>query len=99
VGAGAAPQELAFTAPSPNPARQGTLLSFALPRAGRTTLAVYDMSGRRVRTVSAGWLEAGRYQLPFDLRDGAGRRLPSGLYFVRLDADARPLVRRLAILK
>jgi hypothetical protein len=99
VGAGAAPREVAFAAPSPNPARQGTLLSFALPRAGSATLAVYDMSGRRVRTVRAGWLEAGRYQLPFDLRDGDERRLPSGLYLVRFDADGLTLVRRLAILR
>jgi hypothetical protein len=99
VGGGAAPRELAFAAPSPNPARQEALLSFALPQAGPVKLAVYDLSGRRVRTVRAGWLEAGEYKLPFDLRDGAERRLPSGVYLVRLETDARTLVRRLAIVE
>ncbi len=98
-GGSAAPAALALAAPRPNPASDGALLSFAMPRAGRARLAIYDMSGRRVRTVSEGWLEAGEYHLPFDMRDDRGRRMPSGLYFVRFEAGPRSLVQRLAVVE
>ena len=97
LGGGAAPASLALAAPRPNPARAQALLTFTLPDAGPVTLAVYDMGGRRIRTVSAGPMEAGEHALPFDLRDTAGRRIPSGLYFVRLEVRGRTLMRRLAI--
>jgi hypothetical protein len=99
VGAGPIPRVLALAEPRPNPAQDGALLSFALPSAGSMTLAVYDIGGRRVRTISAGRLEAREYALPFDLRDDEGQRVPSGLYFVRLDAGGQTLVRRLAIVE
>jgi hypothetical protein len=99
VGGAPLSHALAFAAPRPNPARARTVLSFALPVGGAATLAVYDMVGRRVRTVSSGRMEAGEHSLAFDLRDDDGRQIPSGLYFVRLEAAGRALVRRLAILK
>ena len=99
AGGGATAPDLAFAAPRPNPAYTAVLLCFALPQAGPVRLAVYDMGGRLVRTVSEARLEAGQYQLPFDLRDSGGRRVPSGLYFVRLEAVGRTLVRRLAIVE
>ena len=98
VGGGVS-RTLAFAAPSPNPTGVSTQLSFALPRQGPVTLAVYDMAGRRLRVLSSGPLDAGQHQVAFDLRDDGGRRLASGLYFVRLDAVGRALVRRLAIVE
>jgi hypothetical protein len=99
VGGGALPGQLALAAPRPNPASEQTMLSFALPEAGPVQLAVYDMEGRRVRTVSSERMEAGEHQLRFDLRDGGGRQIASGLYFVRLEAGGQRLVKRLAIVE
>ena len=91
------PRELALAAPRPNPARGQTVLWFALPEAGPVRVAVYDIEGRRVRTVNPGRLAAGEYQLPLNLREGGARRIPNGLYFVRLEAGGRTLTTRLAI--
>lgn len=99
VGGIALPRLLAFAAPRPNPATQRTVLSFGLPQAGLVTVAVYDMEGRRMRTVSSGRMDAGEHQVTFDLRDGQGRQIPSGLYFIRLETNGQRLVRRLAIVK
>jgi FlgD Ig-like domain len=95
----ALPHVLALAAPRPNPARDGTLLSFALPEAGPVTLAVYGTDGRHVRTLSAGQMEAGEHQLRFDLRDAGGRQISSGIYFVRLEANGRTITKRLAIVE
>jgi len=75
-------------APTPNPAYGGTTLRFALPRPMRADLSVYDLAGRRVRTVVAATLEVGAHIAQWDGRDTGGAPAPAGLYFVRLRTDA-----------
>ena len=76
---------------APNPFRHGTDLTFALPpgvRSGR--LSVVDASGRLVRAFLAD--ASGR--VVWDGRDGAGRRVASGVYFYRLEAGDRAETRK-----
>lgn len=65
----------------------GAELSFELPRESAVELAVYDLTGRQVRTLIDGVTMApGRYPVTWDGRDEAGRRLSSGVYLYRLKA-------------
>jgi hypothetical protein len=93
----AAPFELAQNAPNPfNPV---TTIPFELARAGRVTLDVYDVAGRRVRSLADGDLAAGLHQRSWDGRDDAGRAVASGVYFYRLKAAGRSETRRMLLLK
>jgi hypothetical protein len=82
---------------APNPARGGASLSLELPVAARLELRLYDVAGRRVRTLELGSREAGTHRIGWDGRDDAGRPLPPGLYFGEVRADARVARTRLAI--
>jgi hypothetical protein len=62
-------------------------------------LGILDLQGRRVRELAAGRVEAGRYARRWDLADGAGRPVAPGVYFARLDALDRVLVRRLVVIR
>ena len=95
VPGGQPPGELALARPHPNPARQSVVLSFALPRAAVVSLAIYDAGGRRVRGLASGEQPAGDHAVVWDLRDEAGRVVPGGLFFVRLQAEGRELRGRL----
>jgi hypothetical protein len=88
--------ELALTGAVPNPFDDATTVAFALPRKGNTRLEVFDLLGRRVRVLADGEREPGRYQIRWDGRDGAGRRLAGGVYVLRLDAAGVVLTRRVA---
>jgi flagellar hook capping protein FlgD len=79
------PGDVALSA-TPNPARAGCELRFALPRAGLARVVVCDVAGRRVRTLLSAPLAAGAHDLAWDLCDDAGRSVGHGLYFVRLEA-------------
>lgn len=68
----------------PNPFNPRTTLSFELDRPGPATLELLDLRGRRVRTLPAGTLAAGRHELGFDGLDDRGTPLASGGYRVRL---------------
>ncbi len=94
-----APRELSFAAPSPNPAGAATTLRFALPHASRVRLSIYDAAGRLVRELVSGPVAAGEHSEPWNLKDAGGRSAGAGLYFARLEADGRVLVRRMTVVR
>jgi len=72
-------------AASPNPARGDVTAEFVLPRAeSRVSLAVFDVTGRRVKTLIEGGRPAGVHHATWDGRSEDGRP-HSGLFFFRLD--------------
>jgi hypothetical protein len=91
------PREMTFAIISQNPSPNGASLRLALPRDANVRLSVYDAMGRRVKTLAAGSQAAGVHDLRWSGDDEAGRAQPSGLYFARLDAAGRTLVRRLVL--
>jgi len=78
---------LAFAAP--NPFQENTTFAFGLAQAGPVELAVYSVTGRRVRTLLSGTQEAGEYRLAWDGRDERGSAVAAGVYYVRLSAAGR----------
>jgi len=83
----------------PNPFNPSTTLSFVLEEDTPARLAVYDLQGRRQRLLLDGPLEAGEHRIPWNGLDGEGRRLSSGVYFVRLETGTRSQVHKLILLK
>src|SRR5439155_26282500 len=85
VGGDVAPGALELAAPYPNPTR-GPLarFEFALPRTGAVRLEILDVEGRRLRTLVAGTLAAGRYVRGWDLRDERGSAIAPGIFQARV---------------
>lgn len=81
----------------PNPAERASEVRFALPRAGRASVRVLDVSGRAVRTLARGTLAAGEHVRPWDLRDDAGRAVGAGLYLVTVETEAGAMVRKVTV--
>jgi hypothetical protein len=70
-----------------------------LPGTTRGSIRVYDVTGRRVRTLLDGQLSRGSSTVAWDGRDGHGARVGSGVYFVRLKVSRRSYVLRLPMLR
>ena len=68
----------------PTPAAGSLRLRFVAPTRGRVHLALYDLLGRRVRTLIDGVVEAGDLTRVWDGVDEGGRTMPSGVYFAKL---------------
>jgi len=68
------------------PARSRVGLRIDLPTRMRVQLAIYDILGRRVRTVADGELPAGGTELSWDGKDASGNAARSGVYFTSLAA-------------
>jgi hypothetical protein len=88
--AAAAPATFGFGPARPNPFNPQVRVDFDLPHADRVDLRVHDVSGRVVCQLAGGVvLAAGRYAATWDGRDAEGRDMPSGVYFLRLQAGPR----------
>lgn len=78
----------------PNPASEAVTIEYVLPRRQHVELALFDVLGRRIRTLVNETQEAGRRSVY--LRVG---RLPSGVYFYRLRANGALESRKLTIVR
>jgi hypothetical protein len=77
-----------------NPAQSQVQLRVEVPAQMRVHLAVYDVSGRRVRTLLEAELPAGENSVSWDCRNAAGGAVESGVYFARLTTSlGREVVR------
>ncbi len=95
----AAPGARELSPVRPDPARVSAEIRFTLPRASGARLEIFDVRGRRVRTLASGDLGSGVHVRTWDLRDADGREVPSGLYLVRLTAGGRPELARCMVLR
>jgi hypothetical protein len=83
----------------PNPFAAETSVPLALAREMRAELGVYDVAGRRVRTLASGRMGAGSHVLRWDGRAEDGRRVAAGVYLLRLAVDSRRETGKLVVLR
>lgn len=90
----------------PNPfdpaARAATRIEFEVPASAgagvRTTLRIYDSTGRLVRTLVDAVLQPADHFADWDGRDEAGRLVPAGVYFFRLEAGGAAASKKMVVL-
>lgn len=93
------PPAVALAPAFPNPARGSLTLRFVLPHDSVVGLAVYDVSGRRVRELVSGERPGGENVIAWDMRDEHGRDVAAGIYFARLEAGQSTFTQKLVRMK
>ncbi|GJM43797.1 MAG: hypothetical protein DHS20C21_06390 [Gemmatimonadota bacterium] len=84
---------------APNPLRDQTSISFALPVADQVSLGVFDVAGRQVADLAGGTLARGKHTVAWDGRGASGRALPNGVYFYRLQTSSGNLTKQLTLVR
>jgi len=74
-----------FEGIAPNPTSKGTRIRYVLGKPAHVAICVYDAAGRHIRTLAQGNQAAGSWTLEWDGRNGTGRKVACGVYFIRLD--------------
>lgn len=84
------PAELVFdlSTLSTNPFHGQASLRYSIPEDSRTELSVFDVAGRRVKSLVQESMKAGSYTAVWDGLDEEGVAAPSGIYFARLRAGS-----------
>lgn len=82
----------------PNPFRANTQIAFDAVPGASVTLAVYDVQGRRIRTLlEDARSSTGAVTVAWDATDALGEPVPSGVYFYRLQADGVAQTRKMTV--
>jgi flagellar hook assembly protein FlgD len=71
---------------------------FALEAPGVKRVRIYNLSGALIREMPIG-TESGRVAMHWNGRNDAGTKMPSGEYFVRVQAGANFQVRRFSLIR
>jgi hypothetical protein len=81
----------------PNPFNPVTTITFSVPTAGTdnaVSLRIFDLLGREVATLVNGIMKTGSHTVQFE-----ATRVPSGMYFYRLQAEHFSAVKKMILLK
>jgi hypothetical protein len=83
----------------PNPFETYTSVPFSVGEQSPVLLEVYDVGGKRVRTLVETVMRPGSHTSVWDGTDDAGRPLPPGIYFFRFHAGGRSMARKAILAK
>ncbi|MFO7616460.1 MAG: M14 family zinc carboxypeptidase [Bacteroidales bacterium] len=78
------PSGFLLSDPVPNPLSTQTVIRYVIPVEEQVELAVYDLQGRLIRMLDAGWRQAGTHEVIWDGRNLSGWPVESGIYIYRL---------------
>jgi hypothetical protein len=98
AGKRALPVAFALRQNEPNPFGEGTRIPFSVPVRAEITIEVFDVHGRRVRTLSRALWQPGHHFVSWDGRDEQGRRMKQGVYLYRMNAGSFRASRKLTLL-
>jgi hypothetical protein len=84
---------------SPNPAMNDIEISIELNEPQTMELAVYDLKGNMINQLSQRMLSSGKHSFSWDLADSYGKRIPAGVYLIKLKTNSSVTVEKIVVLE
>ena len=88
------PENYVLSSNYPNPFNPETTIHYSIPTSGQVKLEIFDLTGRKVRTLVNATQSPGEYDVVFDASE-----LPSGIYLYRLETESYQNTRKMTLLK
>ena len=83
----------------PNPFNPETNIEYNLKSNAQVTIYIYDIQGKRVRSLGDNYRQAGTYTVRWDGMNESGTQVPSAVYFIRVSAGNETLNHRIVMMK
>ncbi|HPG39310.1 MAG TPA: T9SS type A sorting domain-containing protein [bacterium] len=83
----------------PNPFNPATTINFSLPGNETVSLAVFDLTGRKIKTLVNETFNAGNHTVTWDGCNDAGQRVPSGVYLYKIQTGNFSMIRKMTLLQ
>jgi hypothetical protein len=84
---------------SPNPFNPRTVLRFSLAQTGQVELTIFDVNGRKVRSLVNEQREAGLHEVQWDGTDDAGHPVSSGVFWSQLETEGFTSNKKMVVLR
>ncbi len=83
----------------PNPFNPYTNISFSLKESDNVTIEIYNILGKKVKTLVDDYIQAGNHSMVWNGQDANSRRVSSGIYFYRMQTSNYSSIRKIVLLK
>jgi arabinogalactan endo-1,4-beta-galactosidase len=83
----------------PNPFNPSTTIRYTLSARSQVSLVVYNLLGQKIRTLIDEERNAGEFSIPWLGNDDAGRKVVSGVYFIRMIVGSISKTQKIVLVK
>ncbi|HOH84681.1 MAG TPA: FlgD immunoglobulin-like domain containing protein, partial [Bacteroidales bacterium] len=83
----------------PNPFTNQITISFTLDEPADIGIEIYDLNGKKIKTLASGELHAGIHQIPWDGTAENHSRVPAGIYYFRFIGEDAAISQRVILIK
>ena len=83
----------------PNPFAGITTIKFSINHQSMTKLEIFDLDGRKIRTLAEGLYPAGNNKVDWDGTNETGNKVPSGIYLYRITTKDNTITKRMVVIR
>lgn len=83
----------------PNPFNPSANISFGLAKSSDVEFKIYNSRGQMVRNMALGVKDAGTWNLVWNGTDNNGRAVPTGIYYIQMQAGKDSFIRKAVMMK
>jgi formylglycine-generating enzyme required for sulfatase activity len=92
------PQQFSLDQNYPNPFNPSTTIPYTLRMAGYVNISVYNITGRKVRTLVNGYQTTGHHTVTWNGRDNDGRNVSAGVYIYRIQTGGHTAAKKMLLI-
>ena len=96
---GLQPKEFILHQAYPNPFNPTTTLKYEIGSAGPVSINLFDVSGRKIRSLYNGIQIPGQHEVRWDAKDDRGRSMSSGVYLFNVNVGGKTQTAKTLLLK
>jgi len=93
------PRQFMLAQNFPNPFNPETEIHYQLPVTGRVSIAVFNILGEQIKELVSRKEPAGFYSVTWNATDEKGAKVPSGIYFIRMQAGDYCRIRKMTFIQ
>ena len=82
----------------PNPFNGSTMLPYQLSEDGQVSLSVYDIRGRKIRSLVQAYHPKGYYQVQWDGKSNSNMICPQGIYFYVMTFKGKTEIKKMSLI-
>jgi N-acetylmuramoyl-L-alanine amidase len=83
----------------PNPFNPETTIQFQIARESHTKIIIYNLLGHQVKVLTDKTYQPGVFELTWNGKNEHGKKVPSGIYFYRMETDGFVDVKKMLVLE
>ena len=93
------PEQVTLHGNYPNPFNSTTTISYSVAKMENISLKIYNIKGEEIKSLVDGMVTAGNHAIKWNATNAMDQRVPSGVYYYRLEGDNFYIIKPMTLLR